>query len=64
MQVSNECEIQTRTTEAGKDGRHKRRIVLLNLKKLKAYFTLPLNSAAESLGISITALKWYVYAQL
>lgn len=37
----------------------KPRVVELSLNMLEARFKLPLNKAAQSLGLSLTALKWY-----
>jgi hypothetical protein len=52
--------IVTRAKESADDSEDKSppRIVELTVKKLEAYFSLPLNIAAERIGISLTALKW------
>ena len=52
--------IVTRMKELDPDDNLKPRIVVLNMKMLQAHFSSPLSAAADRLGISLTALKWFV----
>ena len=51
--------IVTRSKELDGDENLKSRVVVLNVKMLEAHFSFPLNTAADLLGVSLTALKWY-----
>ena len=49
--------IVTRAKGFDDDAHFEQRVVVLNRNLLEAYFTFPLNEAADLLGISMTALK-------
>ena len=53
--------IVTRTKTLDECANLKPRVVALNMKLLQAHFSSPLSTAADCLGVSLTALKWYLF---
>ena len=51
--------IVTRSKEAERDDKPQPKKIELNLKILESHFKFPLTMAADELGVSLTALKWY-----